>query len=207
MRWFLWQDAKPLTPRTGILMALTPSNMLPLGTPVPDFSLPGTDGATHSLSNFASGKLLLVAFICNHCPFVKHIQAELAQLGRECRKQDVAMVAISSNDIVAYPADGMDNMRIEAAAAGYVFPYLLDESQHVAKAYDAACTPDFFLFDGARKLVYRGQFDDSRPGGQIPVSGKDLRAAIDAALHGGIISATQRPSMGCNIKWKPGNAP
>ncbi len=188
-------------------MALTPSNMLPLGTLAPDFSLPGTDGAAYSLHSFASGKLLLVAFICNHCPFVKHIQAGLAQLGKDYRQQGVAMVAISSNDIDAYPADGMDKMREQAAAAGYVFPYLLDETQQVAKAYDAACTPDFFLFDGARKLIYRGQFDDSRPGGAIPVTGKDLRAAIDAALKNGKVPAEQKPSMGCNIKWKPGNAP
>ncbi|HEY0962336.1 MAG TPA: thioredoxin family protein [Pseudomonadales bacterium] len=188
-------------------MALTPSNMLPLGTLAPDFELPGTDGNTYSLRDFAGAKLLLVAFICNHCPFVKHIQAELARLGRENAEQDVAMVAISSNDVEAYPADGMDKMREEAAHAGYVFPYLLDETQQVAKAYDAACTPDFFLFDGARKLVYRGQFDDSRPGSAIPVTGKDLRAAIDAALHEQPVPAEQRPSMGCNIKWKAGNAP
>lgn len=188
-------------------MALTPSNMLPLGTSAPEFSLPGTDGSTYTLRDFAAGKLLLVAFICNHCPFVKHIQAELARLGQDCRQQGVAMVAISSNDIDAYPADGMDKMREEAAAAAYVFPYLLDETQQVAKAYDAACTPDFFLFDGVRKLIYRGQFDDSRPGSVIPVSGKDLRAAIAAALRSQPVPAAQKPSMGCNIKWKPGNAP
>lgn len=188
-------------------MALTPSNMLPLGTPAPGFELPATDGKMYSLRDFAEGRLLLVAFICNHCPFVKHIQSELARLGRDCVEQGVAMVAISSNDVDAFPADGMDRMREEAAKAGYVFPYLLDETQQVAKAYDAACTPDFFLFDGARKLIYRGQFDDSRPGSAIPVTGKDLRAAIDAALHQRPVAAEQRPSMGCNIKWKPGNAP
>lgn len=188
-------------------MALTASNMLPLGTAAPDFNLPGTDGNMYSLRSFAQGKLLLVAFICNHCPFVKHIQAELARLGRDCRDQGVAMVAISSNDTAAYPADGMDKMREEAARAGYVFPYLLDETQQVARAYDAACTPDFFLFDSARKLVYRGQFDDSRPGSQVPVTGKDLRAALDAALHDRPAPAVQKPSMGCNIKWKPSNAP
>lgn len=190
-----------------IHMALTESSMLPLGTQAPDFSLPGTDGNTYSLQSFAAGKLLLVAFICNHCPFVKHIQAELARLGRDCRERNVAMVAISSNDTEAYPADGMDKMREEAAAAGYVFPYLLDESQEIAKAYDAACTPDFFLFDGARKLVYRGRFDESRPNSSIPVTGSDLRAALDAALAGKPVSTEQRPSMGCNIKWKPGNEP
>lgn len=188
-------------------MALTPSNMLPLGTAAPAFSLPGTDGTVYSLSSFAAGKLLLVAFICNHCPFVKHIQAELARLGRDCREQGVAMVAISSNDVDAYPQDGMDQMREEAANAGYSFPYLLDESQQVALAYDAACTPDFFLFDAERKLIYRGQFDGSRPGNGVPVSGKDLRAAITAALNNTAMPAEQKPSMGCNIKWKPGNAP
>jgi len=189
-------------------MALTESNMLPLGTAAPDFSLPGIDGATYSLRSFEAGKLLLVAFICNHCPFVKHIQQELARLGRDCREQGVAMVAISSNDVEAYPADGMDKMREEAAGAGYVFPYLLDETQQVAKAYDAACTPDFFLFDAARKLVYRGRFDESRPNSTTPVTGKDLRAAIAAALNNQAIPADkQQPSMGCNIKWKPGNAP
>jgi peroxiredoxin len=181
--------------------------MLPLGTSAPEFRLPGTDGTTYTLQSFVFGKLLLVTFICNHCPFVKHIQAELVRLGRDCRQQNVAMVAISSNDVAAYPADGMDKMREEAAAAGYTFPYLLDETQQVAKAYDAACTPDFFLFDAARKLIYRGQFDASRPSSGIPVSGKDLRAAIDAALKDQKITAEQRPSMGCNIKWKPGSAP
>ncbi len=188
-------------------MALTPSNMLPLGTPAPDFSLPGTDGITYTLRNFAAGKLLLVAFICNHCPFVKHIRAELARLGRDNRDRGVAMVAISSNDIEAFPADGMDKMREEVVTAGYVFPYLLDATQQVAKAYAAACTPDFFLFDGARKLIYRGQLDDSRPGNKVPVSGKDLRAALDAALANKGVPAAQKPSMGCNIKWKPGNEP
>lgn len=181
--------------------------MLPLGTPAPAFDLPATDGRRYSLRDFAAGKLLLVTFICNHCPFVKHIQAELVRLGTYCRQRNVAMVAISSNDIDAYPADGMDRMREEAAKAGYVFPYLLDESQQVAKAYAAACTPDFFLFDSARELVYRGQFDDSRPGNGILVTGKDLRAAIDAALENHSIPSAQKPSMGCNIKWKPGNAP
>ena len=188
-------------------MALTPSNMLPLGTTAPAFSLPGTDGLTYTLRSFTRGKLLLVAFICNHCPFVKHIRAELARLGKDCHQMGVAMVAISSNDIEAYPADGIEKMREEAAAAGYVFPYLLDESQQVAKAYDAACTPDFFLFDDARNLIYRGQFDDSRPGSAISVSGKDLRAAIDAALKYGKVVVEQKPSIGCNIKWKPGNTP
>lgn len=180
--------------------------MLALGTPAPDFDLPSTLGTHYSLRDFASAKLLLVTFICNHCPFVKHIQAELVRLGNDCQKLGIGMVAISSNDIDAYPADGMEKMREEAINAHYAFPYLLDETQQVAKAYDAACTPDFFLFDSARKLVYRGQFDDSRPGNGVPVTGKDLRAAIDAALKNEAIPA-QKPSMGCNIKWKPGNAP
>ena len=183
-------------------MALTPSNMLALGTAAPDFDLPGTDGRHHSLRSFASGKLLLVAFICNHCPFVKHIQPELARLGRDCREWGVAMVAISSNDVDTYPADDMQNMRNEAEKAGYIFPYLLDETQEVAKAYDAACTPDFFLFDGARKLVYRGQFDDSRPSLPKPVTGASLRAAIDAVARGEAPAPDQRASVGCNIKWK-----
>jgi peroxiredoxin len=188
-------------------MALTPSNMLPLGTAAPDFSLVATDGAMVSLATFAASKLLLVAFICNHCPFVKHISVGLAQLGRDCRQLNVGVVAINSNDTTAYPADNMDRMREEAAAAGYGFPYLLDETQQVARAYDAACTPDFFLFDADRRLVYRGQFDGSRPGNDIPVTGSDLRAAITAALAGKPLPSEQKPSLGCNIKWKPGNAP
>lgn len=187
-------------------MALTPSNMLALGTAAPNFSLPSTAGTYVSLQTFAQYKLLLVMFICNHCPFVKHIQSELARFGRDCQDLRVGVVAISSNDVDAYPADSMDKMREEARNAQYTFPYVLDDTQQVAKAYDAACTPDFFLFDGDRKLVYRGRFDDSRPGNGIPVTGKDLRAAIDAALKNEVL-AEQKPSMGCNIKWKPGNAP
>jgi thiol-disulfide isomerase/thioredoxin len=159
-----------------------------------------------SLRNFAPMKLLVVAFICNHCPFVKHIQTELVRFAKDVQQLGVGFVAISSNDVDAYPADDMGKMREEAKNAGYAFPYLLDETQQVARAYDAACTPDFFLFDSARKLVYRGRFDDSRPGNGIPVTGKDLRAAVDAALNNATL-AEQKPSMGCNIKWKPGNAP
>jgi len=188
-------------------MALTPSNMLPLGTPAPAFALQATDGRIVSLQDLAASKLLLVAFICNHCPFVKHVRAELARLGEDCRRLGVAMVAINSNDTDAYPSDNMDNMRQEAAAAGYTFPYLLDTTQQVARAYDAACTPDFYLFDAGRRLVYRGQLDGSRPGNDIPVTGGDLRAAIHAALAGLPAAADQKPSIGCNIKWKPGNAP
>src|SRR5690606_32840042 len=164
-------------------------------------------GRQVALEDFSGAKLLLVAFICNHCPFVKHVRTELARLGRDCERQGVAMVAISSNDTEAFPADDMEHMRAEVQDAGYTFPYLLDESQEVARAYDAACTPDFYLFDGDRKLIYRGQLDDSRPGNDIPVTGSDLRAAIEAALAGKPVGATQKPSIGCNIKWKAGNAP
>ena len=188
-------------------MALTPSNMLALGTTAPPFSLPATTGNTVAVEDFADARLLLVAFICNHCPFVKHVRGELAKLGQDYQSRGVAMVAISSNDVDAFPADSMENMVREAAEAGYTFPYLLDESQAVARAYDAACTPDFFLFDRDRELIYRGQLDGSRPGNDIPVTGKDLRTAIDAALAGAPIPGEQTPSMGCNIKWKPGNEP
>jgi peroxiredoxin len=190
-----------------LAMALTPSNMLPLGTVAPSFELPATDGKRYALRDFDKAKLLLVMFICNHCPFVKHVKHELAVLGRDYQQRGVAIVAISSNDIMAYPADDMEHMRAEAAATGFTFPYLLDENQQVAKAYDAACTPDFFLFDQARKLVYRGQLDGSRPGNNIPVNGADLRAALEAGLHGREQASDQKPSVGCNIKWKPGNEP
>lgn len=188
-------------------MALTPSNMLPLGTPAPDFSLPAAAGGKVSLADLAGSQLLLVAFICNHCPFVKHIRSALAALAREYQAQGVAFVAINSNDAAAYPADSVERMREEIRTAGYDFPYLVDASQEVAQRYDAACTPDFFLFDARRRLVYRGQFDDSRPGNQVPVTGSDLRAALDAALAGEPVAAVQRPSLGCNIKWKPGRTP
>jgi thiol-disulfide isomerase/thioredoxin len=188
-------------------MALTPSTMLALGTPAPDFNLPSTDHSFVSLSNFKNDKLLVVAFICNHCPFVKHIRAQLAAVGKNYQAKGVGFVAINSNDIVAFPADNMDRMQEEAITVGYSFPYLLDEDQAIAMAYDAACTPDFYLFDSARKLIYRGQFDDSRPGNDILVTGKDLCAAMDAALNGKQVIENQRPSMGCNIKWKPGNEP
>lgn len=188
-------------------MALTPSNMLPLGTTAPAFSLPATDGSHCSLQQFADSKLLLVMFICNHCPFVKHVQQELVRLANDFQPDGVAFVAINSNDTVAYPADNMDAMRAEADAAGYPFPYLLDESQQVARAYEAACTPDFFLFDSARRLIYRGQLDSSRPNNGIAVTGSDLRAAMQTALAGQPVPPEQKPSVGCNIKWKPGNGP
>jgi peroxiredoxin len=188
-------------------MALTPSNMLPLGTPAPDFHLPDTSGRNVSLADFSKYNLLLVAFICNHCPFVKHIRTGLAKLADDYMPRGVGFVAINANDAQAYPDDSIENMQREVHEAGYHFHYLLDESQAVAHAYDAACTPDFYLFDGERNLVYRGQLDDSRPGNGIPVTGEDMRKALDTALAGGEISPDQIPSVGCNIKWKPGNEP
>jgi peroxiredoxin len=188
-------------------MALTPSTMLPLGTSAPDFRLPDTRGQMVALADFKSAPVLLVLFICNHCPFVKHIRAGLAGLGRDYQKRGVAIVAINSNDVQNYPEDSPDRMQQEVKAAGYVFPYLYDESQAVARAYRAACTPDIFLFDKNRKLVYRGQFDDSRPGNGRPVTGRDLRAALDAVLAGTPVPEPQTPSIGCNIKWKRGNEP
>ncbi|HHW78326.1 MAG TPA: thioredoxin family protein [Xanthomonadaceae bacterium] len=189
-------------------MAQTPSTMLPLGTPAPDFSLPEpATGGTVALSDFQDSPALLVMFISNHCPFVKHIREELARFAREYRARGLASVAISANDAANYPDDSPARLAEEARAFGYSFPYLYDESQATAKAYRAACTPDFFLFDADRKLVYRGQFDGSRPGNAIPVSGADLRAAVDAVLAGQPVSPEQRPSLGCNIKWKAGNEP
>jgi peroxiredoxin len=188
-------------------MARTPSTMLALGTQAPDFRLPDTDGRTVGLSDLAGKKALVVMFICNHCPFVKHVQAELARLGRECDGKGVGVVAISSNDVGQYPDDGPAAMKEEKARAGYAFPYLFDETQAVAKAYRAACTPDLFLFDAQQRLVYRGQLDDSRPGSGVPVTGKDLRAAIDAVLAGRPVDERQKPSLGCNIKWRPGSEP
>jgi len=181
--------------------------MLPLGTVAPDFRLPDTGGKMVAPGDFKSAPALAVFFICNHCPYVKHIQAGLAQFARDYRARGAAIVAISSNDAQNYPADGPAQMAQEARAAGYTFPYLYDESQAVAKAYQAACTPDIFLFDAARKLVYRGQFDDARPGNGLPVTGRDLRAAMDAVLAGKPALARQVPSVGCNIKWKAGQAP
>ncbi len=188
-------------------MVLTPSTMIGLGMKAPDFSLPGTDGKTHSLSDFAGNKALLVMFICNHCPYVKHVADELARLGRDYQAKGAGIVAISSNSVESHPADSPDKMKEEAVARGYTFPYLYDESQSVARAYQAACTPDFFLFDAQKKLVYRGQLDDSRPGNNLPVTGADLRAALDTVLAGKPVTASQKPSIGCNIKWKPGNEP
>jgi peroxiredoxin len=188
-------------------MVETASTMLTLGTKAPDFSLPDTNGKTVSLSDFADAPALLVVFMCNHCPFVKHVRTQLAKLAREYQAKGVAVVGINSNDVDNFPADSPANMAKEVAEAGYTFPYLYDESQEVAKAYRAACTPDFYLFDEDRKLVYRGQMDDSRPGSDIPVTGKDLRAALDAVLAGREVPDDQKSSIGCNIKWKAGNEP
>lgn len=189
-------------------MALTPSTMLALGTQAPDFQLPDVvSGETISLSTFAGKKALLVMFICRHCPFVKHVQAELAKLGKDYADRNVGIVAISANDAENYPDDAPEHLKTMAKDLGFTFPFCYDETQETAKAYTAACTPDFFLFDGDRKLVYRGQLDDSRPGNDKPVTGKDLRGAIDAVLADQSVSPDQKPSIGCNIKWKAGNEP
>jgi len=188
-------------------MVATPSTMLALGTEAPPFSLPDTHGRVVSLDTLPETPGLLVMFICNHCPYVKHIRHELALFAREYQERGIQIVAISSNDVVAHPEDHPDRMRQEAREMGYTFPYLYDETQEVAKAYRAACTPDFFLFDARRHLVYRGQFDDSRPSNDKPVTGADLRAAADALLAGEPVPTQQTPSLGCNIKWKPGNSP
>ncbi len=188
-------------------MALTPSTMLPLGTAAPDFKLPDTNGKTVSLADFKGAPALAVLFICNHCPYVKHLRSGLAQFGRDYTSKGVAIVAISSNDAKNYADDSPAKMKEEVKLAGYTFPYLYDETQAVAKAYRAACTPDIYLFDKDQKLVYRGQFDDSRPGNGVTVTGKDLRAATDAVLAGKPVSPNQKASMGCNIKWKSGNEP
>ncbi|WP_323845486.1 thioredoxin family protein [Microbulbifer magnicolonia] len=182
-------------------MTLTPSTMAPLGTPMPGFSLRDPAGNLHNSDGFPE-QPILVAFICNHCPYVKHIAAAMSEFAREYREAGLTVVAINSNDYESYPADSPERMQEEIAARGYVFPYLVDEQQEVARAFGAACTPDFFLFDKGRKLVYRGQFDDSRPGNNEPVNGHDLRAAVDAVLAGEKPSEDQVPSMGCNIKWK-----
>ena len=188
-------------------MVKTASTMLPLGTKAPDFNLVNVDGRSVSLGDFNGKPALLVMFICNHCPFVKHLAGALAQFSHEYMQKDVAVVGISSNDVANYPADSPEQMVREAEEQGYPFPYLYDDTQEVAKAYRAACTPDFFLFDGNRKLVYRGQFDDSRPDSGKPITGRDLRAALDAVLAGKQPSEKQMPSIGCNIKWKPGSEP
>jgi thiol-disulfide isomerase/thioredoxin len=184
-------------------MGLTPSKMLPLGSPAPEFSLVDTlSGKRVALGDSKAKKGLVLMFICNHCPYVKHIQDGLVALGKDYEKKDVALIAVNANDAASYPEDAPEKMAEVAKAKGYRFPYLYDETQDVARAYQAACTPDFFVYDSARKLVYRGQFDGSRPGNGIPVTGQDLRAAIDLVLAGKTVPAYQKPSVGCNIKWR-----
>lgn len=189
-------------------MVAVHSTMMPLGTKAPSFSLPdAVTGEIVDLASFEGRDALLVMFICNHCPYVKHVRGELARLGREYAARGVGLVAISANDVDKYPEDAPPAMKAEATEAGYTFPYLFDETQEVAKAYGAACTPDFYVFDREQALAYRGQLDDSRPSNGKPVTGRDLRAALDALLSGGRPSLEQVPSIGCNIKWKAGNAP
>jgi peroxiredoxin len=188
-------------------MVLTPSTMLPLGTTAPAFSLPDAHGKNVSLADFSDKPALLVIFMCNHCPYVKHVAAGVAQLGKDYQARGVAVVGISSNDVKKHPDDSPAKMAEEAKARGYTFPYLYDESQKVAQAYRAACTPDFYVFNSKQELVYRGQMDASRPDGGIPVTGQDLRAALDAVLAGKAPAAEQKPSIGCNIKWTQGNEP
>jgi peroxiredoxin len=184
-------------------MAVTPSSMLPLGTPAPDFRLPEvTDGRTWSLADFADADALLVMFICRHCPYVRHVEDELVRLGRDHEHTGLAIVAISSNDAANYPDDAPDSLAEQKRWKDFRFPYLYDQTQAVARDYSATCTPDFFLFDRERRLAYRGQLDDSRPGDGRPVTGQDLRSAIDAVLAGQRPAASQKPSIGCNIKWK-----
>ena len=189
-------------------MVVTPSTMMPLGTPAPSFELPDTvSGKTIRLRDLAAKKRLVVMFLCNHCPYVQHIRDGLVRFSMDYAAKDVVIVAISANDPTTHPDDGPEKLGSEAERLGYRFPVLFDESQEVAKAYRAACTPDFFVFDENRLLVYRGQFDSSRPGTAVPVTGADLRAAIDALLAGKLVSQQQKPSLGCNIKWRPGNEP
>lgn len=194
-------------------MAQTPSTMLPLGTKAPAFSLPEVvSGRTVRLSDFAPCEALVVMFICNHCPFVKHVRDELGKLARDYMPRGSGFIGISSNDVAEYPDDAPDKMKLEAMDAGWPFAYCFDESQEVAKAYAAACTPDFYVFDKQQRLAYRGQLDDSRPprkrgGNNLPVTGRDLRSALDRLLSGQTPDEKQLPSIGCNIKWKPGNEP
>ncbi len=189
-------------------MALTASTMLPLGTTAPDFNLVDVESEKQiSLANFSGKKALLVMFICRHCPFVKHVQTELAKIGKDYYQTDLGIIAISSNDVKNYPDDAPDKLKQMVTELEFNFPLCYDETQEVAKAYTAACTPDFFLFDADLKLAYRGQLDDSRPSNDKPVTGEDLRAAIDTVLSGKPVTGDQKPSIGCNIKWKQGNEP
>ena len=188
-------------------MAATPSTMLDLGTTIPAFRLRDINGKAVTSNDFGASRGLLVAFICPHCPYVRHVRSEFARLARDVQQRGISVIAINSNDATAFPDDSPEGMRQEASEVGYTFPYLVDDTQEVAKSFRAACTPDFFLFDNQRRLVYRGQFDDSRPRTQVPVTGKDLMAAIDSLLAGKPVSPDQRPSMGCNIKWLKGGEP
>ena len=188
-------------------MVRTVSTMLPLGTQAPDFTLTNTDGQRVSLSDFRDKKALVIIFMCNHCPYVKHVAPELTRVSNEYMPKGVGFLGISSNDVVAHPEDSPERMKAEAAKQGYKFPYLYDADQSVAMAYNAACTPDIFVFDTAHRLVYRGQLDDSRPKSDKPLTGNDLRTALDCILAGKQISMEQRPSIGCNIKWKEGSEP
>ncbi len=184
-------------------MVQTPSNMMPLGTLAPDFSLPDTvSGKELSLQSLRGEQATLIMFICNHCPFVKHIEQELVKLGQEYPAQGVSIIAISANDVENYPEDSPEKMKTLATYLGYTFPYLYDETQNIARAYDATCTPDFFVFDKHLKCIYRGQLDDSRPGNNVEVTGTDLRNALDAVIQDLPVNPTQNPSIGCNIKWK-----
>lgn len=189
-------------------MSATSTMLLPLGTEAPDFALPNVlSGQMVKRDDFKEAKALVVIFACNHCPYVIHVKDEIARIAEEYQAKGVAFVAINSNDVEQYPEDSPENMKLKAEEWGWKFPYLFDETQEVAKAYRAACTPDFFVFDSARRLVYRGQLDDSRPKNNVPLNGADLRRALDAVLQGEMPSETQKPSVGCSIKWKPGNAP
>ena len=189
-------------------MALTPSTMLALGTKAPDFQLPDVvSGETISLNTYSDRQALLVMFICRHCPFVKHVQQELAKIGKDYSDRSLGIVAISANDAANYPDDSPENLKEMAKELDFNFNLCYDETQATAKAYTAACTPDFFLFDRDRNLVYRGQLDDSRPSNNLPVTGKDLRSALDGVLEGDRVNSEQKPSIGCNIKWKSGNEP
>ena len=188
-------------------MAVTASKMLTLGTPAPNFRLPDTEGNIVSLADFEESPALLVIFMCNHCPFVKHVLSDLVRLAKEYQAKGLAVVGINSNDVANYPEDSPEMMAKLVEEVGFTFPYLYDETQEVAKAYQATCTPDFFLFDQEMKLAYRGQMDDSRPGNDVLVTGVDLTAAMDAVLAGSEVNPEQKPSMGCNIKWKPENQP
>jgi len=184
-------------------MALTPSNMMPLGTIAPDFTLPdAVSGKDLNLQDLKSDKGTVIMFVCNHCPFVKHLNAGISQMAKDYQQKGLEFIAICSNDVENYPEDSADKLKQQAIDNDFAFPYLIDESQDVAKSYQAACTPDFYIFDGDLKCVYRGQFDSSRPGNNVPVTGEDMRNAMDAMLKGDAISPNQKPSQGCNIKWK-----